>query len=262
MAVYYKKKFPDNFEDMVQKANAYHFEPMLGTKEVENIIKSANKKDFFYKCNDSPCVQLCNKSECYKRRYGIGNSGAANYVVFDNLTKHVALDSVRWYVDIQGTRIQVTTEELFNQRLLQRKIADSTTKRFQPMKEEKWGEILDQLFKTCETIDDPEDASKQGQFKRLVIKWLNSKTLGDKKTDLIGFHNSYVDSESKRVFFRSPDLFNYLRNAKFQYLEQDIYHWLKDHLNGENKTVRIDKDQTAACWSIPSSYLNAKQDLL
>lgn len=262
LAVYYKKKYPDNFEDMVQKANSEFFTPMLSLKEVESVIKSADKKDFFYKCNESPCVQLCNKNECYRRRYGIGNSSSGSHVVFDNLTKHTSLDSVRWYADLQGVRIQLTTEELFNQRMLQRKIADSTTKRFTPMKEEKWGEIIDGLFKTCVTIEDPEDASKQGQFKLLVIKWLNSKNLGSTKTDLVGFQGNYVDSETNKVFFRSPDLFTYLRNSKFQYNEQDVFHWLTGHLEGEKKTIRIDKNKTVACWSIPQSYINAKEDLI
>lgn len=250
-AVYYAKKYPDNFEEKVMEANAKYFRPMLSLKEVESIIKSVNKKDFFYKCKESPCIDYCNKSECYKRRYGIGEISIGSDVLIDNLTQYVSMgsDSARWYAECLGHRIQFTIEELFSQKLTRMKIANRTKKIISPMSDIKWLKMMEKLMTNSITIEDPEDASKEGQFKELLFDWFSKNTpLPEDKGSLLR-KGIFLDSKKQRIYFRSPELFSYLKNKKFTYVEHDIWHILREGLEGKRETVRAG-GTVVKSWSI------------
>lgn len=250
-AVYYAKKYPDNFEEKIEEANHKYLEPFLPGKEVQAIIKSVNKKDFFYKCKESPCVQYCNKTECYKRRYGIGEVSIGSDVLIDNLTQYVSKgsDSARWYAECLGHRIQFTIEELFSQRMVRMKIANRTKKIIAPMNEMKWLKMMEKLMTNAITIDDPEDASREGQFQELLFDWFSKNTPLPEDKSSLARKGIFLNKEKQRIFFRSPELFAYLKNKKFNYVEHDIWHILREHLDGRRENIRAG-GVVIKCWSI------------
>lgn len=67
--VYAKNKFPDEWEDKIPEYNDRFFHGKQA--EVHNTIKSLNKKDYFYMCNQPPINQFCDKVKCRKREFGI-----------------------------------------------------------------------------------------------------------------------------------------------------------------------------------------------
>ena len=264
-AVYYKQKYPDDFEDRIVEANINFFKPRLSRAEVENIIKSVHKKTFFYKCNEDPIASHCNKIECPKRKFGIGNQTSSGELHFDSITKHTSGNSVRWYVEMQGKRIQLETEDLLNQKLLQKKILDATTKLFQPMKPNKWIVFMDGLLNNCDVVEDPEDASEQGQFKNHFFSFLTGSTHSTKKSDLAVF-DTYLeknpnDASQNIIYFKAASLYSYLKPKGLHYKPQDICHWVRA-LKGEVKTVRIANNKTIQAWHVPAPDLYSDLDML
>lgn len=227
-AVYFKNKFPDNWEEKIMEFNGTIINPSLNIREVEGIIKSLNKKNYFYKCKEYPICQFCNKYECAKRKFGIG-SNLNLELSLDNLTKYMTADnSVFWYAEYQGIRIQLTTDELLNQRLLQKKLLNTVNKIFQPVKSNIWLEKIESLLTNCIIIQDPEDASKRGQFKELFDNFLTCGVAGKNKRDLLK-DSVYLDSNENIIYFKSLNLFSYLKNKKFDYVNvQEVWHWLRD----------------------------------
>lgn len=73
VAVYLKKRFPDNWPDMLMEYNYKLCDPALPNKEIIGLIKSVKKKDYHYKCRQEPIRSFCNSNECTKRRYGINS---------------------------------------------------------------------------------------------------------------------------------------------------------------------------------------------
>ena len=185
-------------------------------------------------------------------------------MIFDNLTQHVSFDSCRWYAEIRGCtkRIQLTTEELFNQKLLQKKLAEATTKIFKPMKANKWDETLANLFETCVVIEDPEDASRTGQFREHIVRWLSEQSLGESKKDLVK-RGTYLDKEANIVYFKSPDLFSYLKGKNFNCTVNEVWAWAKDLMGASAQRISVG-GTSIRCWSMPApSIYNAKlEDLL
>jgi hypothetical protein len=227
-AVYFRNKYPDNYEDKIMEANYKYFKPSLSKKEVESIIKAMRKKDFFFRCNEYPIVQYCNKTECRKRKFGIGSCSVGSELNLDNLTKYISSDnSVRWYASYQGNRIQLSTAELINQRVLILKMLDATNTIFAPVKQPEWMQKIEILLKNCEIYHDPIDASPKGQFKELLDSFLTANVHAEKKSDLAKY-SIYFDKKNKEMYFQSITLFQYLKNKRFYFAENEIWHWLKE----------------------------------
>ena len=57
-----------------------------------------------------------------KRDYGVGRVGGGLSIEVDAITKYETENrqSVRWYIEMQGERIEVTTPQLLDQRQLQK----------------------------------------------------------------------------------------------------------------------------------------------
>lgn len=245
-AVYYKMKNPDSWQDRMTEVNQITHPP-LTIRELETIIKSVNKKDFFYKCKEYPICQYCNKNECYKRKYGIGSSAELE-INFDNITKYISGEEVIWFAEYQGNRIKLNTEELLNQTMLQKRMVEKTNQIFQPVKASKWATKVNDLLKNCTTVYEPEQASRKGQFFELLDSFLTEGVSGDSKDDLLKY-NTYVD-ENNLVYFRSFNLFSYLKNKRFKYTENEIWIWIKEK-GAKNQKIRVAK-KPINVWSVPA----------
>lgn len=248
-AVYFKKRSEDTWQDDTREINSKHVSPALSDNEVSTIINSVNKKDFFYKCKEYPICQYCNKGECRKRKYGIG-ADEDDILQLENLTKYImSEEETIWFAEYQGKRIQLTTEELLNQNKLQKKVVEAINKTFPPMKNSKWMENLNSLLKSCTIVHEPVQASRKGQFFELLDSFLTEGVTGEEKDDLLKY-NTYTDTESGIIYFRSFNLFSYMKNKRFKCSEQEVWLWLKDK-NAQSKKMRIAK-KSLNVWSIPA----------
>lgn len=252
-AVYLNKKYPDNFEEKIHEANSKYFSPKLSYIEVTNIIKSVSKKEYSYKCKEDPCAMYCNKKECMKRKFGVGELSVGSDILIENLTQYVTphSESVRWYAECLGHRIQLTTEELMSQAAVRTKIASKTKRLMSPMKQNKWFQIIDKLMSNAMTLEDPEDASKEGQFKEIIYNWFAKVTPLPEDKRVLNSLGYYLDKEENRIVFKSQELFTYLKQQRFFYVEQDIWHTLRERFNA--KSTRVDMGGIRIrVWSIPA----------
>ncbi|MDB2405072.1 primase C-terminal domain-containing protein [bacterium] len=65
VAVYYKQAHPDTWEDEIVKANMKFMEPPLSNNEVQQLIKSVNRKGYDkYRCKDAPINAVCQSGLC------------------------------------------------------------------------------------------------------------------------------------------------------------------------------------------------------
>lgn len=246
-AVFFKKKFPDDWQDKTMQLNYKLVNPPLPQSEVSQILKNISRKDYFYTCKVPPICNHCDKKACAKRDFGIAQ-GAGNGELFpiDNLTKCVSKDSVRWYAESQGNRIELTTEQLFSPSDLQRVFAERFTTVIIIGKHKDWLTKLKELMETCDEVNDPDDASHQGQFENLLDNFFTASRPARNKDELIK-GNSYI--EGGRVYFRSEDLFQYLSVRRFSHTPHEIWMWMKQM--GAKATQLKIKGKNIRVWSIP-----------
>jgi hypothetical protein len=90
IAVYFKQANPDNWEDEIVKANIEYMNPPLSNNEVQQLIKSVNRKGYDkYRCKDSPINSVCNSGLCRMKKYGVG-FGEEEMPTLGNLTKYAS----------------------------------------------------------------------------------------------------------------------------------------------------------------------------
>lgn len=77
VAVFLRKKFPDDWQQRVAECNATMAHPPLSPSEISGITKSVARKDYFYRCNEAPIREACDKEECRQTEFGIGSRGDA-----------------------------------------------------------------------------------------------------------------------------------------------------------------------------------------
>ena len=111
-----------------------------------------------------------------------------------------------------------------------------------------------------EIIQDPDDASPQGQFEKILDSFLTGKVQARHRDEIMNA-KPWHDSDEKMVYFRSEDLFIFLEARRFRYPSQhQVWSWLRN-LGGDRKTFRI-KSKAVKVWSVPSpDYFDATDDL-
>jgi hypothetical protein len=247
IGVYCKKKHPDDWHDVVREMNEKLMQPPMDDQEVSTILRNLGRKDYFYTCNEPPICDHCNKKDCAKREFGIAQGkDIGELFPIENLTKCMSKDSVRWYAENNGHRIELTSEQLLSPTLLQRVFLDRFSIVIIIGKQRDWVIRLKELMETCDTVHDPDDASRQGQFENLVDKFFSDSRPAKNKDELIK-GNSFA--EGGRIHFRSEDLLNYLNIRRFTHTPHEVWMWLKQ-MSGESKQLRV-KDKMLRVWTLP-----------
>ena len=261
VGVYYRKKNPDDWQEDLMKFNYEHVSTPLPSSEVNTLIKAVSKKDYAYTCKQAPICNYCEKSKCMKRSFGIGGVGGGATIQIDAITKYETENrsSVRWYIEIQGERIEVTTPQLLDQRQLQKLCVEKLNKCPSTMPAPKWEQRINELLSSVEVVVDPDDASPQGQFEKVLDSFLTGKVQARHKDEIMNA-KPWHDSDDGKVYFRSEDLFIYLDSRRFRYPSQhQIWSWLRN-LGGDRKAFRI-KSKPVKVWSVPAPEFYDDEEL-
>tara|TARA_R110000787_G_scaffold10821_2_gene36141 strand:- start:597 stop:2132 length:1536 start_codon:yes stop_codon:yes gene_type:complete len=262
VGVYYRKKNPDDWQEDLMRFNYESLDQPLPSGEVNALVKSVSKKDYAYTCKQAPICNYCEKSKCMKRDFGVGGYGGGQAIEINSITKYETENrqSVRWYIEIGGERIEVTTQQLLDQRQLQKLCVEKLNKCPATMPGPKWEQAINNLLESVEIIQDPDDASPQGQFEKMLDSFLTGKVQARHRDEIMN-GKPWNDTDEGRVFFRSEDLFLYLEARRFRYSSQhQVWSWLRT-TGGDRKTFRI-KSKPVKVWSVPAPQFYDDDDEL
>lgn len=251
VAVYLKRKNPDGWQDELYQFNYSNMNPPLEQAGVGMIIKGLVKKDYAFKCKEPPICNHCHKKECLRREYGIGHGrkdGAEYGIQLEGITASKAPGSTRWYAEFQGERFSLTTDDLLDQRRLQKLVLEKFQKVIHPMKQEDWLDAVAKLLANVEVVEAPEDASTEGQFENLLDAFMTRGALARNRDELIK-GNCWLNPEDQRIVFRSEDLFAHLQASRFSADPHTVWSWVKAR-GGESSQLRV-KGKKVRVWSLP-----------
>jgi hypothetical protein len=117
IGVYLRKAYPDSWETEILTYNMQYLEPPLPLNEVNIVAKQLERKEYAYKCGDSPINSYCNKDLCRTRRFGVG--AAVQGAAIANLRKYNSTPPV-WFLDVNGEPLELDTEALQSQGIFQK----------------------------------------------------------------------------------------------------------------------------------------------
>lgn len=245
LGVYFRKAFPDEWEAKLDEFNRTKMDPPKSSSELQDIIKSLRKKDYGYRCNEPPINAHCNRALCAIRKHGIG--AAAAMPTLGSLAKQDS-DPAVWFLDVDGARIELTTDELMNQAAFQKRVL-LTTNRVPPrMKEAEWTALLNVMLENLTVLEAPRDASTAGHFEDLLETFCTSRFQARAKDELL-MGKPWTDEG--KTYLRLKDLMQFLSEQRFtDYSRAQVAARLKER-DGEPVFFNL-KGRGVRAWAIPA----------
>ena len=262
MGVYARKKFPEDWEAKIHEYNQQYMGPG-SFQEVQNIIKALTKKSYIYRCSDIPLCSHCNKTECYKRQFGIkkigrpsGGGGDKEEVpcILDEVDRPVKVhvpaagsgDDPQWTFCIGGKTLEVSLDMLLDQMKFNREYTRQFRRLLMPVKTFAWVEGVNEIMAEAIEVDLPEDAGPEGQLMLHLEAFTNGKAQARDKSELL-IHRPWHDAGM--VWFRSKDFFTYLDQQHFrQFKEKEM--WPIFRKNGAKHDKFMIKGVCVGVWGV------------
>lgn len=249
LGVFCKMKFGDEWQERLREMNRRYLRPPLSDAEVTGVVRSLERKSYFYQCKEQPIASACNRAICSRREHGIGRSSGDPGVSLDNLQK-VLSDPPFYYVNVDGRRVRLdSTADLMMQSrfdLIAVEQANVVPKR---VKENVWRERIRELLSRVEEVEAPEDASVAGQF-WLAVEEFCVQREGAATIDEVGLGRAFTDEKERRTYFLSHHLIQYAENRRVRIAPPRAWAVLREH--GGQATRRRIKGVPARIWSVPA----------
>ena len=251
IGVYCKKKFPDSWQNALEEYNRTLFSPPLPSTEVMTVIKQHEKKDWGYTCKDEPFKSYCDPALCVLAKHGISDD-APDAPQVGGLT--IMLSEPRLYfMDVNGLRIQLSTEQLQNQTLWQRACMEQCNFMPPTTKANKWQQMVNNLMSQATYIDVPEEETYAGQFKSHLISYCTSH-IRAMAPEEIEMGKPWTDAGVTK--FKIEGLLEYLHHRRFTALGRaQIIQIIRD-MGGDSVSQNIvkrgGKRTKVRCWWVPA----------
>jgi len=267
IAVYLKKRFPDDWKNKLGEYNIHCFKDLkgggLGTQEVLNIQKSVGSKDYFYGCKKYPLKSFCNSQKCRLQRYGVGEGDVPNNNV-SKLSVMVSNPKV-WFLTYDGKTVVLSSRELATQRLWQIAATEQTGKTPQLLKQKDWETLLNKLQTNINIIPADPETTNKGKLKRFLSKWCLDM-IKVEESEGKEWKNAYEDKspfidKNGTVWFQIDWFKTYLDTQKeWSMSSNQTYSFIKKTFE-KNKLGGAERKEDKRCFYIKKDYFEEPEEL-
>ena len=236
LAVYLNKSGETDLFGELSLLNAKYVSPPLPASEIKILARDALKEKYFYTCDQPPIRNFCNKTECRKREFGIGQLGTEETPELSGLSKFDSKPPL-WFLDVEGIgRVELTTEQLLSPRAFQKACLESFNVYPPTVKELAWQKLIRELMVKMTIIEAPVEIDPINKLEELLNKYLTSAVRGISREEiLIG----KPFAEGGEQYFRLTDFLMYLQKRGFHEMQENqITKHLKE-LGVEAKQLKI-----------------------
>ena len=229
VAVYYKQSHPDTWEDKIVESNSKYMEPALSNNEVQQLIKSINRKGYDkYRCKDAPINAVCQSRLCRTKRFGVGY-GEEQMPMLGNLTKYTS-SPPQWFLDVSETRIELKTEQLYSSPLFALACLDQANLVIPVPKPKDWKELfLKHLMQNLQDVEPLESLDPINELTSLLQDWTTNRQSARKLDDILN-KLAYTDDKREFTYFRMEDFYNFCKRN----------HWEIDKIKTGNLLKRLE----------------------
>jgi hypothetical protein len=242
MGWYARRKYPDNWEQVVEEYNRTFMAPALDSKEMLGIIKQLQKKDYGPTCNIEPFCSVCDKDLCRTKKFGIGGDSEDKAQV-GGLT--VVLSEPRlFFMVVNGKRVELTVDQLHNQSLWQKACLAQISFMPATMKQQDWTSSVNKLLSQATYQEVPRELTITGQFEDLLKSYCNGSA---QAYDAAELETGKPWHDDHKVKFKMDGLANFLRNRN--------HPWSDNRAKIQEEIKRLNSNE--AC-SGRERYKNAK----
>ena len=247
LGVYALKANKDKWRALLEDFNNRFMDPPLPAIDVLGVMKSLNKKDFNYMCQQPPIKQHCDANKCKRCEFGIrGND--PGMPVFGTLTKIESNPPV-WFLGVEGGgRLELSTEDLHNPRRFQLKCMESLNVMPHLVKLEVWTTMIQKLLSEVTVVTVPRESTPIGILLLHLEEFCTSRAQGKTHDELV-LGKPWTNNNFH--YFRMKDFLAYLERQKFTSMK---LHQIAVHLQevpGCEKRFFNVRGKGVNCYMIP-----------
>lgn len=236
--VYAKIKYGDeDYQDKVAEYNHLYFDPPVPQREMnDTVFKSLSRRDYGYVCNQQPQASLCNKTACFRRKYGVGGAADVEFeqeMELHNLRKLIYYtpsgepldDEPEWELTVQGRTIRFTTPQLKNQSQFADRCINKLNIWPPPLPVPRWREMMQSHFRNCEEIEIPFETSPPAQTLEELKSYIARNAHAKGNLDLM---NGLVLKKNDCYRFRLESFVEFIRDKSRNIVNAKI---ISEHLD-------------------------------
>lgn len=251
IGIYLRKAHPSDWENKMVEFNYKYMDPPLPNGEMQILLKQTSRKEYRYKCKDAPLSSYCNSGLCRTRKHGIG-AGGLDSPTLTSLSKYNS-EPPLWFLDINGKRIELDTDSLFNQIAFQKACIDRLNLLPPTLRRQDWEQVIQALLmemvETEQITEASEDTSVNGRFFDLLEEFTTHMQQAMVRDEII-MGKPWTDDEEGRTYFRIKDLDSHLRRNNFASLSSPKMAQRLREIGGEPVSLNL-RGRTVRCWKIP-----------
>jgi len=252
--VFAKKKFPDTWEDQIKWAATEFFvnDGVWGEKKVEAKIKSWQKQEKGYTCEDGVITPVCMKDECYKRKFGKKSDNIIQWPELSSLVKILyetpEYDLTVTVRDGEGNETLKAihcknVQELTTMRLLRERIIEGIDDFIPKLKDKEFDPIIHQLMANTEVQQPPQGTTN----KEKLYSYLKDYIHQVKATSHASFKSgaTLIDEKDDLALFVYNKFYEYLRKREWKVESDKTGRWMQVWFGAEfGKRPRYPKKDT------------------
>ena len=261
-AVYHKKKDEEFFEQNLVEINTVMREPLSLDELDKTVISSLRKKDYAYRCTQSPLVDFCRKGLCKQREFGVGKIGGYFSTLEYGKMYQIKTSQpyYEWEVKVQGDdewlRLRFKNEdEIIRQdaflRLCIREIHMLPPK----LKLDEWFKIVNQSLAEIEVteVEKDDDISPIAIFKSLFFEFIFNRAMAETKDQMYS-KRVYFDDKTKVYYFRAKDLSEFVFvNKSFRFFSPSEMHSVLIDMEAKPSRIKTETDKQIRVYGIKAN---------
>lgn len=248
MVVFLKKVFPDTWQQELPHYNELMCgDKPRGIRELNDLIKSHSKKDYNQRCGKDHIKRFCNRKECVKRKYGIGQSTESAGVEISNITRYVG-EPTLWLVEVNGVRVQVDTPTLKNYNAFATAMMEMHGRLPPSVPQARWEQQLIPKLEAADIIEVPGDANKSGMLLTLFDQFAHGPAQAVTKEEIV-LGVPFNDRQGK-LWFKFTDFIKYLGTQSFRVeSSHHVFQLLRNKREAKEHKLKIKTANTTSGYT-------------
>jgi hypothetical protein len=263
--VFFKKKYPDNWEEALKWTNSNVLRPIGDHDSLTNMIRDhKGRKWYHYLCKEQPICDYCDSEACRKKPYGVGDRGPGQVELGMTVMRRDD-DATLFIVNVGSQRIHMQVDEIMNLKKYQNKCLEYSVPFPDNMIDKDWKDIIRKAREEAIEIEAPgllrphatELEMLEAFFGRHITFMVRNKGqefLDGKVGDVVR-----VRVKEERIYFKPLNFLDFVRRSYM--LSNKEIHGLKMYL--VNHTEEHGRTDSKGGWyrstrSINFGLLNAE----
>lgn len=222
LAVYYRYKFPSDWQKRVTEYNSQVISDPLPDKEVVALIGQLEKNaKCHYRCSGEPFEAVCNKVQCQFRKFGIASREATTSIVSPEGITILDTDPPTWFVTLENpnttesVRVKLNTDQLINVNNFKKRCLEAI--RIIPTlpKQKDWEALISGLLASAQHLPVPFEMTEEARVLDAVYRYCLTTIKSNNAEDILR-GRVWLETDGKQLIahFRQVDFTNYLASHR------------------------------------------------